>query len=71
MPKSWLYDSDYGRELKQDRAKKRKAKHGNVPGAGSVAKGKALPPTMCGCGYTGKTTQLKNGKVVPQKRSDR
>jgi hypothetical protein len=67
----WLYTSEYGQQLKQSTAQQRQAKNGNPPGFASKAKGKALPPTMCGFGYTGKTTQLKNEKIIPQKKSER
>lgn len=67
----WLYKSEYGQKLKQSTAREKQAKNGNPPGFASKAKGKALPPTMSGFGYTGKTTQLNNGKIVPQKKSER
>lgn len=71
MPKAWLYAGKYGQELKQKSGRVKQLKKGNPPGFASKSKGKALPPTMCGFGYTGKTTQLKNEKIVPQKKSER
>jgi hypothetical protein len=51
--------------LKRYRNQKELDKMGNPPGT------KHIPPTMSGGGYTGKTTQLSNGKIVPQKKSER
>ena len=51
--------------LRRHREERQFAIHGNPPGT------KRNPPTMSGEGYTGKTTQLSNGKIVPQKRSER
>lgn len=72
MAKDFLYDSDYARDvLIPHRNRVKKDKKGNVPGAAFKNKGEHLPPTMCGFNYTGKTTQLSNGKIVPQKKSER
>lgn len=71
MSKAYLYNSEYGQKLKQDTAQKRQARKGNLPGTAFKEKGEPLPPTMSGFGYTGKTTQLSNGKIVSQKKSER
>jgi hypothetical protein len=66
----YLYDCKYGRERKALRRQIELAKKGNPPGT------KRKPPTKCGIGYNGRTTQLNNnpigpGSIVPQKRSER
>lgn len=71
MPKAWLQSGPYGQELKQKSGKLKQLKKGNPPGTGAKEGRRPLPPTMSGFGYTGKTTQLQNGKIVSQKKSER